>query len=147
MNFEIDTNGCQFEETSSVPLDDKYFAEGATFVEETNLVYQLTWKENEVLLWQVEEVENEEGEIHHELSLDSILDMPANNVLEEGWGVAHWSGRTADDVVMFMTDGSDKLSLISAANWTTVHTISVTDRHGDPIENLNELELIDDHPS
>jgi len=39
MNYEINDNGCNFEETSSIDLGDKYFGEGATFVEETNLVY------------------------------------------------------------------------------------------------------------
>jgi len=146
MNFEINADGCNFEETSSIQLDDEYFGEGATFVEESMLVYQLTWRENEVLVWEVTEVENDDGEIHHELSEYDTLDWPANNVLSEGWGIAHWSGRTADDVVIFATDGSDQLSLISAANWTTVHTINVVDHDGEPVHYLNELELIDDHP-
>jgi len=98
------------------------------------------------LVWEVTEVESDDGEIHHELSGYDVLEWPEDNILEEGWGIAHMSGHSEHDVVLFATDGSDTISLIVAHNWTTTHTVSVTDHDGNPIDNLNELELIDDHP-
>ena len=39
MDFEINADGCTFEEGASQELDAEYFGEGATFVEESMLVY------------------------------------------------------------------------------------------------------------
>ena len=39
-------------------MDNKYFAEGATYarIGSQDLIYQLTWRENEVLIWDADDL-------------------------------------------------------------------------------------------
>ena len=39
-------------------MDNKYFAEGATYarIGSEDLIYQLTWRENEVLIWDADDL-------------------------------------------------------------------------------------------
>ena len=51
--MEFDISSCTFTETHVTEMDSKYFAEGVTVVEESGelMAYQLTWQENEILKW------------------------------------------------------------------------------------------------
>ena len=46
-------NTCTFTETFSYDMQDKYFAEGVTVVEEDGelMAYQLVWQEDEIRKW------------------------------------------------------------------------------------------------
>jgi glutamine cyclotransferase len=101
-----------------VDLGKEYFAEGLTVLNDT--LYQLTWQNHEVLVYRAEDMK-------------LIRRMPWS---AEGWGVTHDSAR------LYISDGSDKLYVVSPLDLKLQRVISVSDNAG-PVNNLNELEWVD----
>ena len=108
-----------------INLDKKYFAEGITYNLENNILYQLTYKEKEILLYSFPDLE-----------FIKTIKMP--NEMREGWGFS----TGVEQGVLYATDGSDKIFVfnINKANneLILVKTLSVT-YNMKPVYRLNEL--------
>lgn len=103
-----------------VPLDDAYFGEGITrFGDE---IFQLTWKEHKVLVYQ----ETERG-----FSPPRFLDYPF-----QGWGLTH------DGVQLIASDGTDTLRFLSPQDLSVLSELKVKDGPT-PVSSLNELEYVE----
>lgn len=78
-----------------INLESKYFGEGIAGCSINNLIYQLTYKEKEVLLYSFPNLE-----LKHKIKMPSEL--------MEGWGMC--TGAEKDE--FFATDGSDKIFIL-----------------------------------
>jgi glutaminyl-peptide cyclotransferase len=101
-----------------VPVPTPYFAEGLADV--GNRLFQLTWRHGRVFLYDKNTL-GRVGELAYE---------------GEGWGLCH-DGRS-----LVMSNGSDTLTVRSAATFAVTRTVKVT-MGGRPLERLNELECVD----
>ncbi|MBP7213276.1 MAG: glutaminyl-peptide cyclotransferase [Anaerolineaceae bacterium] len=99
-------------------LDPQYFAEG--LIELDDLLYLLTWKEGTAFIYNSETFEN----------------IGQFSYSTEGWGL------TTDGSALIMSDGSNKLSWLDPQSGFVAKEVHVT-RDGQPIQNLNELEMVD----
>lgn len=102
----------------SVPLDNQYFGEGITILNDT--VYQLTWTERKVFVYTLPD-------------LKKVKEFDFNT---DGWGI------TNNGKELIVTDGSGNLYFYDPATFQLLHTQSVT-HNGELAYNLNELEYID----
>lgn len=100
-----------------VSLNNQYFGEGITILNDT--VYQLTWKNNVVLVYTAQDFKK-------------IKELP---LATEGWGL------TNDGTNMIVSDGSSNLYFYEPSTFRLLRTQSVTE-DGNPALNLNELEYI-----
>lgn len=101
-------------------LDNRYFAEGITVVEDK--ILQLTYKEKVMF-------------VYDKKSFELLKTIPYNHT-EEGWGLA-FDGHT-----IFNTDGSNKIFKLNKDSYQPESVIEVYDDKG-PVMYLNELEWID----
>lgn len=101
-----------------VDLPNEYFGEGLALVD--GKLIQLTWKNGKAFVYDLETFE-QVGEFSYE---------------GEGWGLA------TDGSVLFMTDGSDKITLRDPGTFEILETKSVTFQ-GKPVRMLNEMEYLD----
>jgi glutamine cyclotransferase len=101
-----------------IKLDDKFFGEGVTILNDT--VYQLTWKEKKVFVYSLKDFKK-----IRELDVDI-----------EGWGL------TNDGKNIIASTGGSELYYFEPATFKLVKTQTVTES-GSPSFNLNELEYID----
>ena len=108
-----------------INLDPKYFAEGIGVSLENNKLYQLTYKEREILLYSFPD-----------LNLIKKLKMPVE--MREGWGLAYCEEKKE----FYATDGSDQIFVfnIDKTNdeFKLIKTLKVT-LDMKPIYQLNEL--------
>lgn len=95
------------------------FGEGITIL--NGLLYQLTWKNNVVNVYNVNNIDK------------PVKTFPWNN---EGWGITH----NGNDLII--SDGSANLYIVNPTDFRVKTTIQVNDNLG-PVDNLNELEFID----
>lgn len=108
-----------------INLEDKYFAEGIASSNSNNILYQLTYKEKEILLYLFQNIE-----------LKKKIKMPSE--LKEGWGMC--SGKGKDE--FFATDGSDKIFILKInkdTNELAVKSYIRVTRNMKPIYRLNDL--------
>ena len=104
-------------------LDKKYFAEGMT--PSPYGYYLLTWKENIAFLF-----DNDADEL-----------IKIFNYEGEGWGIDYHTTTN----LLYMTNGSNKIYLRNPETFEIVDTIEVFDNDGNPVELLNELEVVDEY--
>lgn len=104
--------------TKKIVLDDKYFGEGITFL--NNKIYQLTWQ-------------NKEGFVYDAQTFAKLKDFTYEH---EGWGITH-NGKN-----LIVSDGTDVLHFLDTATLKDDHVIHVTDS-GTAVDQLNELEFVD----
>jgi glutaminyl-peptide cyclotransferase len=109
------TTGKQIQE---IALEDKYFGEGITILNDT--VYQLTWKEKKVFVY----------------TLKDFKKIKEFDVAIEGWGL------TNDGKNLIVSTGSGDLNFYEPSTFKLLKTQTVTES-GSPSFNLNELEFID----
>jgi glutaminyl-peptide cyclotransferase len=102
-----------------VTLDDKYFGEGITIL--NNKVYQLTWT-------------TRVGFVYDLKTFKKLREF--TQPLSQGWGITH------DSTNLIASEGTDKLIFLDTATLKPVRTLSVTDANG-PVTKLNELEYVD----
>lgn len=100
-----------------VVLDDKYFGEGITILNDK--VYQLTWRTNVGFVYDLETF-GKLGEFKYDT---------------EGWGLTH------DGHHLIMSDGTEKLIYLDTTTFKTVRTVRVKDANGF-VTKLNELEYM-----
>lgn len=98
-------------------LHNKYFGEGICIL--NGLLYQLTWREQTCLVYNLETLEQQAA-------------LPYSG---EGWGL------TTDGACLIMSNGSNAICFVSPGSFAVQKRLEVyTDRGA--VENLNELELI-----
>lgn len=108
-----------------IELEKKYFAEGIAASSTNNILYQLTYKEREVLLYSFPKIK-----------LVGKIRMPSQ--MREGWGMC--PGRQPDE--FFATDGSDQIFILKINknnNELSVKSTLYVTKNMRPIYNLNEL--------
>ncbi|WKW45774.1 glutaminyl-peptide cyclotransferase [Myroides sp. JBRI-B21084] len=101
-------------------LNDAVFGEGATVL--NNKIYQLTYKNNEAYIYNLETLQNEK-----------TLPYFKNT---EGWGL------TNDGKVLYMTDGSDKVYKVNPTDFSLIDYFVVSIPNG-TVASVNELEWVD----
>ncbi|MCJ7621983.1 MAG: glutaminyl-peptide cyclotransferase [Anaerolineaceae bacterium] len=94
------------------------FAEGITIFQ--NQIIQLTWKSN----------------IGFVYDRDSFKEINHFHYNFEGWGI------TNDNDYLFISDGTETLYMLNPYDFEVVCTLNVTDK-GQPVTNINELELVE----
>jgi len=104
---------------SSVSLDDQYFGEGITILNDK--IYQLTYKSKKGFIYDLNTFEKK-----GEFSFSST----------EGWGMSN------DGKYLIMSDGTSKVNFIDPSNFQIVKTIEICDNNG-VLNNINELEYVD----
>ena len=99
----------------------KIFGEGITIFQDK--IYQLTWKNNLVNVYDVENI-----------------DKPLQTFKwpYEGWGITH------TDTDLIISDGSANLHFVNPVDFKVKRSIQVSDNIA-PVNGLNELEYIDGH--
>ncbi|GIU82550.1 MAG: glutaminyl-peptide cyclotransferase [Acidobacteria bacterium] len=101
-----------------IDLPGEYFGEGIAIL--NNKIYQLTWQENTVFVY----------------DLETFRLLKKFTYSGEGWGL------TTDGVHLFMSDGTHVIRVVDPEKFETIRTIVVLDEKGKPIMRLNELEYI-----
>ncbi len=104
----------------TVALDDKYFAEGMTIVDDK--IVLLTWLENVAFVYNKDNLK-QVGSFGYGSS-------------KEGWGL------TYDGTRMIKSDGSNRLYFLNKTTGAEESSIAVYDENG-AVDQLNELEYID----
>ena len=109
-------------ELARVDLDDDLFGEGIALVpgDDERLV-QLTWRRGIALVWR----------------LSPFAELGRMRFDGEGWGLAY------DGSELIMSDGTPILTFRDPDTLTVRRRLRVT-RSGMPVDDLNELELVDD---
>ena len=105
--------------TQSIPLDDSYFGEGLTLLNDK--VYQLTWQSNT-------------GFIYDKESLIMESSFPFDQS-KEGWGLCN------DGEFLYKSDGTAKIWKLDPATGKELSYIEVT-THKTILININELEWV-----
>lgn len=105
-------------ELRRIPLGTEYFAEGLAVAD--GKVFQLTWLNQRCFIYDAQ-------------TLNRIDSVP---YLGEGWGLA------TDGSVLYMSNGTNMITVRNPADFQVVRTISVT-RNGSAQTNLNELEWVE----
>ncbi|CAN5211141.1 glutaminyl-peptide cyclotransferase [soil metagenome] len=99
--------------------DKTIFGEGITIFK--NKIYQLTWKNNKVFVFDVNNISK------------PVATITWN---KEGWGMTH------DDRHLILSDGSPIIYYVDPENFRVLKTLSVSDNTGS-LDMINELEFID----
>ncbi len=103
----------------SIPLDDKYFGEGITIMNDK--IYQLTYRAQKGFVYQ--------------LSDFAVIDSFTYSS-KEGWGL------TNDGTNLIMSDGTNKITWLNANDYSEIKTLQVANNKG-VVSYINELEYID----
>ena len=101
-------------------LDEKYFGEGITSYQDK--IIQLTWQSGDVLIYDINTFEQ----------IDNFSLQSTNG---QGWGI------TTHKKELFISDGSNVITIIDAENYDKKGSIEVYDNNG-KVQKLNELEYI-----
>lgn len=104
----------------NVNLTNQYFGEGLTILNDK--LYQLTWRENTGFIYDVNTFEKT-GTFKYGKS-------------KEGWGLCN------DGTSLYKSDGTDKIYMLNATNFTEQSFIETYTNNG-KIASLNELEWIE----
>ena len=102
-----------------VEVDKAYFGEGICFL--NNKIYQLTYQHGQGFIYDANNYKKL-GEFK----------LP----VQEGWGM------TTDGEFLIISDGTNRISYLSTANFNITKQIKVSDNNG-PVMKVNELEFID----
>jgi glutaminyl-peptide cyclotransferase len=103
--------------TALMNAGQRYFGEGVTIFRDR--VYQLSWRENRVFVFD------------RQMRLLKEMENP-----RDGWGLTH------DATRLIASDGSSRLFFLSPEDFRTLGSVRVT-RNGRYVDNLNELEYVD----
>jgi glutaminyl-peptide cyclotransferase len=104
---------------NQLKLDDKYFGEGITVLNDT--LYQLTYQEKIVFVYNAK-------------TFKKIKELPFNE--GEGWGM------TNDGKNIIASTGGSNLYYYEPGTFKLIKTVAVNE-NGSPVVNINELEYVD----
>ena len=62
--------------------------------------------------------------------------------IKEGWGLTNSVNPATGLVSLFVTDSTNVIKEIDPYNWSIIREISVVDEYLEPLNKLNELEII-----
>lgn len=105
--------------SQKIDLEDKYFGEGLTIVNDK--IYQLTWKENIVFVY----------------DKNTFKKLNSYHLDGEGWGICSYKNN------LIVSDGSNKLQFFDNDFRKIKDDLSVT-YNGKKLSGLNELECVED---
>jgi len=97
----------------------EFFGEGIAILGDK--VYQLTWQERTAFIY----------------NLADFKLLREVRYSGEGWGLTH------DGTHLIMSDGTHVIRFVDPETFTTVRTITVNNERGQPLMDINELEMID----
>jgi glutamine cyclotransferase len=100
-------------------LLNQYFGEGITIF--ADRILQLTWTNGVGLVY----------------NPDPLVKIDEFTYEGQGWGLTH------DDTRLILSDGTARLRFFDPETFAETGYVDVTDKDGDPIANLNELEYIE----
>ncbi|MFI3330443.1 MAG: glutaminyl-peptide cyclotransferase [Rikenellaceae bacterium] len=104
--------------SQEISLKSQYFGEGITQID--NKIYQLTWRENTMFIYDSKTFEK----------------ISEHKYQGEGWGL------TTDDTYIYMSSGNNIIQVLDATTLELVRQIEVTNQ-GNKVQYLNELEWIE----
>jgi len=113
-------------------LDPEFFGEGCEIVKNkdgTETVFQLTYREGKVLLWDAETLE-----------LKQMIDSPVD--IREGWGMTKRVNKETGEVRLYISNGSNMIHIVDPETFKIVKSLKVFDENGEAVTNLNELEFV-----
>jgi glutaminyl-peptide cyclotransferase len=132
--MKIDESLKQMKEVSKHPMNVNYFGEGITYFPKDGLIYELTWKDNQVLVYSNPFPSG--STLQPPQYLRSYA-LPAQ--IAEGWGLTH------DDDYLYVSNGSTTIYLCvpnpTLTGLDVVKTITVDTQGRWP--HFNELEMVD----
>ena len=99
-------------------LEDKYFGEGLTVLNDT--IYQMTWQEKVVFVYDAKNFK--------------LVKTFTND--RDGWGM------TTDSTNLIVSDGSSNIYYRDPSTFRLLKTVGVSDNYG-PVAYINELEYVD----
>ena len=105
--------------SQKIDLEDKYFGEGLTIVNDK--IYQLTWKENMVFVY----------------DKNTFKKLDTYHLDGQGWGICSHKNN------LIVSNGSDKLQFFDNDFHKIKEDLSVT-YNGKKLDGLNELECVED---
>ena len=105
---------------NSFELSEEYFAEGLSIYQ--NRLYQLTWQENTGFIYDKDS-----------FSLINSFSYPS-----DGWGLSIYNES------LLMSDGSNTLHVLDPETLQETFTLNILDKNDQPLEKINELEVISD---
>lgn len=117
--LDIETN--PMETIRSVPIAEKYFGEGVTFIPETGDIIMLTYRKRKAFRFNA--------------ALELIEELTIPSQIREGWGMTHIDGS------LLVSDGSQTLYFLDPESFEITNSLTVTD-NGRPLSRLNELEYV-----
>jgi len=97
----------------------EFFGEGIAIMGDK--VYQLTWQERTAFVY----------------NLADFKLLREVRYSGEGWGLTH------DGTHLIMSDGTHVIRFIDPETFTTVRTITVNNERGQPLMDINELEMVE----
>ena len=100
-----------------IPLNAAHFGEGIAVV--GGRLYQLTWQSGRGFVYDA----------------SSLAPLDSFAFTGEGWGL------TSDGAVLYISDGTDRIRVISAPDLQPIRSVNVTEA-GHPVWMLNELEWV-----
>ena len=68
--------------------------------------------------------------------------MPKDNYIQQGWGLANRLNINAFEETLVASDGSSKLKIVDPVWWKNTQRISVVKENGQPLDYINELEIV-----
>ncbi len=104
-------------QNQQVKLDDKYFGEGITIL--NNKIYQLTWQEHKVFVYDLNTFKKEQE-----------FEWPY-----DGWGLTN-NGKD-----LIVSTGNNSLYFVDPTTFKILRTLGVSDNYG-PVAYINELEYV-----
>ena len=113
-----------------ISLDKKYFGEGISLNETNDKIYQLTWKENEIL---------EYNNMSNDLIFEKIIELPKEII--EGWGFC--KGLNSE---YYVSNGTNKIYIIELKNnvFEIKNILKVKNGKFD-INNINDLVFVNNY--
>lgn len=114
----IITNLTNGKALKKITLPNKYFGEGITIL--NNKIFQLTWREQKVFVYNVTTLEKEK-------EFDWTF---------EGWGI------TTNGTQLIISTGSSNIYFVNPTTFNIEKTLGISDNNG-YVGNLNELEWVD----
>ena len=106
-------------EIAKIDLDKKYFGEGITQL--NGKIYQLTYKEEKCFVYDAK----------------TFKKLNELGYKGEGWGL------TNDGKQIIMSNGSNNLYYRNAKTFAEENVVAIFDETGKPLDQINELELVD----
>ena len=118
------------EKIKKILLDKKYFGEGITLNENNDKLYQLTWKEKEILVY---------NNLNNDLIFEKIIELPKE--IEEGWGFC--KGLNSE---YYVSNGTNKIFIIELKNNVfEIKSILNVKYEKIDIDNINDLVFVNNY--